>query len=153
MKVLSNEFYVLLTAMAPYAELRLAIPVALNFGLSAYEAFILSVIGNMIPVIPLMLLIEPISRWLGHIPILKKFFDYVFAKGRRHQGKVHKYGYWGLTIFIAIPLPMTGAWMGTVLAVVMGLRKRYAFIAILLGVLIAGLIMTIATYGLAHLLS
>lgn len=151
MEIYHKELYVIITAMAPYAELRLAIPLAWKFGLMAFEAYVLAVIGNMIPVVPIMLLIKPLSRGLDHIPVCRRFFNYILSRCRRHQSGIQKYGYWGLTLFVAVPLPMTGAWTGAALAILMGLRKRIALLAILLGVMIAGLIVTIATYGLAHL--
>lgn len=141
---------VIFTAILPYLELRGAIPLAWHLGFPAPLAYCLAVLGNMIPVVPVMLLIEPLSRWLDHIPLFHKFFHWLFTRSRRRRDVVNKYGYWGLTIFVALPLPMTGAWSGAIIAFLMGMRKRYAFFAIFLGVAIAGIILILATYGLAR---
>jgi uncharacterized membrane protein len=147
-----NVFTVLFTAILPYLELRGAIPLAWHLGFPPLPAYVLAVAGNMIPVIPVMLLIEPLSRWLDHIPVFHNFFHRLFARCRRRRDVVNKYGYWGLTIFVAIPLPLTGAWSGAVIAFLVGMRKRYAFFSILLGVAIAGIILILVTYGLARFL-
>ena len=143
---------VLITAIIPYLELRGAIPLAWQLGFPAPLAFVTAVIGNMLPVIPIMLLIGPVSGLLDHIPFFHRFFNWLFTRARRHQDAVKKYGYWALAIFVAVPLPMTGAWSGAVIAFIMGMRKRYAFLSIFLGVIVAGLIVLLATYGLGHLL-
>ncbi|HOJ76517.1 MAG TPA: small multi-drug export protein [Bacillota bacterium] len=138
-------------AILPYIELRGAIPIARGLGFNAVDAYIFSVIGNMIPVIPIILFIDPVSRLLSKIPIFKRFFDWVFARAERNRPQIEKYGYWGLAIFVAIPLPMTGAWSGSLIAFLMGLKKRDAFISILLGVLGAGIIVTLLTSGFINL--
>lgn len=148
---ISKELLVLGAAILPYLELRGAIPLAWQLGLPAPEAYVLSVFGNMVPVVPIMLLIDPISRWMRQFQLFDRFFEWLFARCRRHQAELQKYGYWGLAIFVAIPLPMTGAWSGAVIAFLMGLRKRHALIAIFAGVAVAGLIVLTATYGLSRL--
>jgi len=151
-QLFSKELLVITAASLPYLELRGAIPLAWRLGLSPWEAYILSVFGNMVPVVPIMLLIDPLSRWLPRFRIFDRFFEGLFIRCRRHQEEIKKYGYWGLAVFVAIPLPMTGAWSGAVIAFLMGLRKRHALIAIFAGVLVAGLIVLTATYGLSWLL-
>jgi uncharacterized membrane protein len=148
----NNILTVAFTAILPYLELRGAIPLAYHLRFPAPLAYVVAVVGNMIPVVPIMLLIGPLSRWLDHIPLFHKFFHWLFTRCRRHQHAVNKYGYWGLTLFVAIPLPMTGAWSGAAIAFLLGMRKRYAFFSIFLGVAIAGVILILATYGLAWLL-
>jgi uncharacterized membrane protein len=148
---IENILKVVGTAILPYLELRMAIPYACHLGLPAPVAYLAAVAGNMIPVIPVMLLIRPVSHWLDHIPFCHRFFKWLFDRCRRREVQVNKYGYWGLTIFVAIPLPMTGAWSGALIAFLLGMRKRYTFFAILLGVAIAGLIVLLPTYGLARL--
>ena len=153
MKTLQAMWAVIIASMLPYLELRGAIPLACRLGLSAPEAFVISVAGNMLPVIPIMMLIDPVSKWLDHIPLFHRFFNSLFTRCRRRQAEVNKYGFWGLAVFVAIPLPMTGAWSGAVIAFLMGMRKRIAFFSILLGVMVAGMVVTFLTYGLAHVLS
>lgn len=142
---------VLIASILPYLELRGAIPLAWQLGFDPLEAYIWAVIGNMIPVIPILILIEPVIKWLSKITLLKKLCEWVLVRSRRQAPQVRKYGFWGLAIFVAIPLPMTGAWSGAVIAFILGMRKRVAFLSIFLGVLTAGLIVTSLTYGLAYL--
>ncbi len=144
---------VIITSLIPYLELRGAIPFAWRLGFGPLEAYFLAVIGNMIPVIPIIILIDPISKWLSRIPLFKRFFDWVFTRSRRKAPLIQKYGFWGLAIFVAIPLPMTGVWSGAAIAFLLGMRKRVAFLSIFVGVLIAGLIVNLLTYGLADFFS
>lgn len=144
---------VIIASVIPYLELRGAIPLAWQLGFDPLEAYLLAVLGNMLPVIPTILLIDPISRCLSKIPLFKHFFDWIFTRSRRKAPQVKKYGFWGLAIFVAIPLPMTGAWTGALIAFLLGMRKRLAFLSIFLGVIIAGLIVVLLTYGIASILS
>jgi uncharacterized membrane protein len=148
---LTNVLKVLAASMLPYLELRGAIPLAWQLGFGPLEAYTVAVIGNMIPVIPIIVLIEPVLKSLSKVPIFKNFCEWVLVRSRKQVPYVQKYGFLGLTIFVAIPLPMTGAWSGATIAFVLGMRKRLAFLSVLFGVLSAGLIVTGLTYGLAYL--
>jgi uncharacterized membrane protein len=148
---IENIYKVIITALLPYLELRGAIPYACHLGMAAPVAYWTAVIGNMIPVLPVMILIKPVFHRLDHLPLFHRFFKWLFDRCRRRQDDVRKYGYWGLTVFVAIPLPMTGAWSGALIAFLLGMRKRYAFFAIFAGVAIAGLLVLLPTYGLARL--
>jgi len=147
----SKELIVVLIAMLPVAELRLSIPLAImkepyGFGLDPITAFSLSVIGNMIPVIPLLLFLEPVSNFLRRWKIWDLFFTWLFERThRKHNENFEKYGSIGLAIFVGIPLPATGAWTGCAAAFIFGFKFKNAFLAILAGVMIAGIIMTILT--------
>jgi uncharacterized membrane protein len=143
----SKELIVVLIAMLPVAELRLSIPIAIfGFGLDPFTAFSLSVIGNMIPVIPLLLFLEPVSNFLRRWKIGDIFFTWLFERThRKHNEKFEKYGSIGLSIFVGLPLPVTGAWTGCAAAFVFGFKFKNAFLAILAGVIIAGSIMTTLT--------
>lgn len=147
----SKELIVVLIAMLPVAELRLSIPIAImkepyGFGLDPLTAFFLSVIGNMIPVIPLLMFLEPVSNFLRRWKIGDIFFTWLFERThRKHNEKFEKYGSIGLAIFVGVPLPVTGAWTGCAAAFVFGFKFKNAFLAILAGVIIAGFIMTTLT--------
>ncbi len=146
-KGISPELAVIIISMLPIVELRGAIPVAHVFGMNPFLAYFLSVVGNMIPVIPILLLLGPISRFLMKFKWGKKFFDWVFERTRKRIGeKVEKYETLGLSVFVAIPLPITGAWTGCAGAFLFGIKTRHAFWAILLGVIVAGVIMTILSF-------
>jgi uncharacterized membrane protein len=142
----------IIISMLPVSELRGAIPLALapievgGFGMSAPEAYILAVLGNMIPVIPLLLFLEPVSDFLRHWRIFDIFFTWLFTRTHHnHSERFEKYGTLALTIFVAIPLPVTGAWTGCAAAFVFGIKFRHALPAIFAGVLIAGVVVTILT--------
>jgi uncharacterized membrane protein len=145
---LSKCIAVILMAMTPVGELRAAIPLAIGYYNMGYaEAFVLSVIGNMLPVLPLLLFLGPVSNWLRRYAILDRFFTWLFARTRRHSERMEKYGALGLIPFVAIPLPVTGAWTACAVAFVFGIHFRYAFVAILAGVIIAGILVTLSCMG------
>ena len=139
----------ILISCLPVAELRAAIPIAiLQYQMSPVEAYILAVIGNMIPVIPLLLYLDPVSRYLRRFSYWDHFFNWLFTRTRRnHSDTFEKYGTLGLAIFVAIPLPATGAWSGCAAAFVFGIGFKHALMAITAGVLIAGLVVTMVTLG------
>ena len=144
---MSPELVTLLLAMAPISELRGAIPYAWSQGMGHGQAYILSVIGNIIPVIPLLLFLRPASKFLRRFKPFDKFFSWWFSRTLRHSRLVEKYEALGLMLFVMIPLPVTGAWTGTVAAFLCGIKFRYALLAIILGVLTAGGIVTLVSLG------
>jgi uncharacterized membrane protein len=146
LKTVPAEVKILIVAMLPIAELRGAIPLALlKFGLPLWQVYLLAVIGNMLPVIPLLLFLEKISAGLRRFKLFDLFFRWLFERTRKRSELVEKYETLGLMLFVAIPLPVTGAWTGTVAAFLFGIRFWYAFLAILAGVLVAGVIVTTLT--------
>lgn len=140
---MNNELLVLLTAAAPISELRGAIPLGIiKFGFSLYKTLVISIIGNMLPVIPILFLLQPFAEKVRRFDIFKRFFDWLFERTRRKAELVQRYEALGLILFVAIPLPITGAWTGSVAATLFKIRFRYALLAIFLGVLIASIIVT-----------
>jgi len=136
----NKEIAVIVLAALPVSELRGAIPLALALGFSPLKAYVLSYIGNLIPVIPLLFLLQPIVYKFRHIKIVKRFFDWLFERTRRKAALVERFEALGLILFVAIPLPVTGAWTGCMAATLFKIRFRYAFLAIIAGVMIAGFI-------------
>ncbi|MBU1203037.1 small multi-drug export protein [Patescibacteria group bacterium] len=138
-----------LLAMLPITELRASIPIALgNFGLPVYQAFYLSVIGNFIPAVLIVYFLGPISRWLRKVKIFDKFFVWLFARTRKRFDE--RYSLWGkisLLVFVAIPLPMTGVWTGSLAAWLFNIKKTDALIFIALGALVAGILVTLISLG------
>jgi len=135
-------------AMLPIIELRGAIPVAVEFwDMSYLSAYIWAVIGNMIPIFFILWLLEPVSEWLRkHSKTMDRFFAWLFARTRRKVSR--SYERWedvALLLFVAVPLPITGAWTGSVAAFVFGVPYRRAILLIFGGVLVAGGIVTAAT--------
>jgi uncharacterized membrane protein len=138
-----GELNTFLLAMTPIGELRAALPVALVFyRLNWLWAYFLSVVGNLVPVVFLLAFLGSISTWLSnHFVFFKKFFSWLFEKTRKKTGsKMNKYNHWALAVFVAIPLPLTGAWTGALIAFLLGMHFWKAFLSISLGVLIAGIV-------------
>jgi len=133
----------LIIAMLPIFELRGAIPIGhkvLQLPLS--QAVAISILGNMLPMVPILLLLGPASEWLSRWPVFRRFFSWLFARTRSKSRLIKKYEVIGLMLFVAVPLPMTGAWTGAVAAFLFGLAFWPALGAIFLGVLIAGAVVT-----------
>jgi uncharacterized membrane protein len=143
---------VFITAMLPITELRGAIPIAIGqYNLNPLEAFVLGVLGNLVPVVFLLHFLGPIEQRLRIIQVFDRFFDHLFHRTRKkHSERMDRYGAIGLVTFVAIPLPVTGAWTGVAAAYVFDIKKRYAFPAITLGVIIAGIIVTLLTHGVVN---
>lgn len=140
LKDIPKELIVIIVGALPISELRGAIPLGLSFGMPLVKAFWLSVLGNVIFIAPALFLFEPVSRRLRKFKIWAKFFDWLFERTKKNSDAIQKYEALGLAIFVAIPLPMTGAWSGVIAASLFKIRFRYAFGAIVLGVVCAGLI-------------
>ena len=136
------------TALLPVLEVRGAIPVGIANGLDAWTAYIVSVIGNMLPIPFLILLARKVIDWLKKHNILVKFTSWLERKGAEKGERVQQYSFWGLLIVVAIPLPGTGAWTGALVASLLNMRHKNALPAITLGVLIAGGIVMAVTFGI-----
>jgi len=143
---LPPSLVVLLISMTPISELRGGIPVGMGiYGMQASQAYIFGVLGNLVPVLPLLLLLEPVEKKLRRLHLFDMFFDRLFARTRRRmEASYEKYGALALMFFVAIPLPVTGAWTGCAAAYVFGIKFKHSFPAILAGVLIAGVVVTSA---------
>jgi len=149
---LPKEIIAVILAMFPIVELRGAIPWALaplpgGGGLLWYEAYIYSVLGNLIPIVPLLLGFEWFYNKLKKYPRFNRFFEWLFHRTRKRGKVIEKYETIGLALFVSIPLPVTGAWTGAIAAFLFGIRFRLAFPAIILGVLIAGLVVSLISIG------
>lgn len=136
-------------AMLPVTELRASIPIGLEaFGLSVYQVFIYSILGNIIPAILIVYYLEPITKFLRKYTWADKFFNWLFARTRKKF--TPGYNIWGkvaLMFFVAIPLPVTGAWTGSIAAWLFGIEKKQAIIFIFAGVIIAGIVVSLISLG------
>jgi len=144
----SPEALTVLLAAMPVSELRGAIPWAtfvLNMNWS--EALAWSLFGNIIPVPLILVLMNPAQNYLRKVPLFNRFFDWLFARTRRKGRLIEQYQAVGLALFVAVPLPVTGAWTGSIAAFLFGIRFVPAFIAICFGVVMAGTIVTLACQG------
>lgn len=138
-------------AMTPILELRGAIPFGLALGLPPGLVYVVSVLGNMIPVPAIMLFIRAIFRWLYRWPWWQIRLDRLVKRTHLKGRMVRKYRIPGLILLVAIPLPGTGAWTGALVATLFGIRMQIALPAILAGVLISGGAMTAVSLGLLSL--
>ncbi len=142
-----------LISMLPVIELRGGLPAGVAMGLPIPAAFLASLFGNMLPVPFAILFIRPLFRWVrAHIPLLGSFVTKLEKRAYAKSKNVKKYETWGLLLFVAIPLPGTGAWTGALIASILNMRIKRAVPIIFLGVIIAGLIMTVLTYGAVTIL-
>ncbi len=143
---LSDVLWVLGMAAAPISELRGAIPLAIiKYHFPWYYAFLVAIIGNLLPVPLILLFLDTVSRLLSKVSLFERMLTWLFERTRRRGRIVGRYERIGLALFVAIPLPVTGAWTGSVIAVLFGLKFKHAFFSILVGVLIAGIIVTCGT--------
>ncbi|MFW5999707.1 MAG: COG2426 family protein, partial [Halanaerobiaceae bacterium] len=141
---LNREVAVFLTAWLPFIELRGAIPLAISLGITPLNAFLLGVAGNTLSVIPLLLLLNPVREFLiQNSRLMARFFDWLYERTIRKSDNVEKYGALGLILFTAVPLPTTGAWTASLAAIIFKIKFKYAFPAITMGVIIAGIAVTL----------
>lgn len=159
MSFLQNSFIgkiilTLLWAMVPVVELRGAIPIGVGVGLPLWISILVSIIGNMLPVPFIILFIRQIFKWMRKVnKTFARIVDKMEEKANKHRDKVTRYGFWGLFILVAIPLPGTGAWTGALVAAMMDLRLKTALPAIFFGVVGAAVIVSIITYGVSAFLA
>jgi len=148
------EIATVLIAMLPVAELRGSIPIALTiYEIDPLSAYFFSIIGNIVPAIFLLWLLGPTSGYLmQRFAWAKKFFGWLFSRTQhKFSGKYEKWGQLALVLFVAIPLPVTGVWTGSVAAFLFGIPKKTSLFLITIGAMIAGLVVTLATLGILTL--
>lgn len=146
-------FAVFVLALTPVIELRGAIPVGVGLDLDWRLVYLISVIGNMIPVPFVILFIRPIIEYLARTKHFSGLAEKIRRRTMSKSGKVTKYKMIGLLLFVAIPLPGTGAWTGAALAGFMDMRLKDAVPMIFLGVLIAGVLMMGLSYGFGAIIT
>ena len=141
-----------LISMVPVLELRGAIPVGVAGGLSPLVAMCIAIVGNLVPIPFLIIFTRRVFNWLKTMGKIRVLVEKLEARAAEKSQLVLKYAWIGLCILVAIPLPGTGAWTGALVAAVLNMRLKKAMPAIVLGVFIAGFIVTCLTYGVTHLL-
>ena len=145
-----KEIIVFVISMCPILELRGGLLAASLLDMDPIISYIVCIIGNIIPIPFILWLINKILNWMRNSKSKKingvaKWLD---KKVEKHKGQIEKYGYWGLVLFVGIPLPGTGAWTGCLIASVLEMDKKKSFLAALLGVFIASVIMMLLSFGL-----
>lgn len=144
---------IFLLSMTPVGELRVSLPLALSvYKMPLEVAFSLSYIGNIIPPILIVFLLGPLSSFLSKkCKLCDKFFSWIFSYARAKSSLIEKYKMIGLIVFIAIPLPFTGAWTGAIASFLLGIKPIRAVISILCGVFIAGIVVSLGSLGIISL--
>ncbi len=142
-------FSVLFCSMIPIIELRGAIPMGAALGLPWWQNYLISVVGNMLPVPIILLFVRGVLDWMAasKIKLFASVARWVNAKAEKNRAKIERYSFWGVALFVAIPLPATGAWTGSLVAATIEMRFWKAMLSALIGVMIAGGVMTLASYG------
>lgn len=130
--------------MVPLIELRGAVPIGTGLGLPWHWTLIVSIIGNCIPIPIILIFVKKVLTWMRgcSIKLFSKISNFMFEKAEKNREKINKYATWGLFLFVAIPIPGTGAWTGALVASLFDMDKKKAALSIFSGVITAGLIMT-----------
>ena len=146
-------FWIFFTSMIPWWEGRYAIVMAMvHFGWEWWQALPLAIVGNMLPVPFILLFFRYVEKFLRNYKFWTNIMDWLFAKTRKRAGaKIRRYEYIGLLLFVAIPLPFTGAWTGSLIAYLFDLKFSKSIITIFIGVIIATFIMIILTLTLGNI--
>lgn len=149
--MITKFLIVFFVSMVPLIELRGAIPIAVALGLPKIASFIIAILGNMLPVPVIFLFSRKVLEWGKDKPYIGKFFTWCLLKGekggRKLTAKAGKGLYWALFLFVGIPLPGTGAWTGTLAASILDLNFKKTTLAVIAGVLLAGIIMLVGSIG------
>ena len=149
---MKNYLIVFFISMVPLIELRGAIPYAVGFGIPLLPAYIISIIGNMLPVPFIYFFARKILVWGADKPVIGNFFTWCLEKGEKGGKKLQETAGKGLFValllFVGIPLPGTGAWTGTLAASILDMDFKSSVLAVMLGVILAGIIMALASMGL-----
>ena len=145
-----KQLIVFIISMLPILELRGGLIAASLLGLTPIESYLIAIIGNIIPVPFILLLMNKILKAMekSRFKIFNKIHSFLHKKIMKNKDSIEKYGFWGLVLFVGIPLPGTGAWTGSIIAAFLELDRKKAFFAILLGMLMASIIMMIISFGL-----
>lgn len=152
---MNNLLEVFLISMAPFSELRGAIPIGISlYNLPVWQVVLVSILGNMIPVIFIIPLMEKVSNFLSkHSSFFKNFFEKLFKRTTsKHLEKFEKYRNYALILLVAIPLPLTGVWTASLCSFLFKIPFKVAFPLILIGVIIASIIVTFITLGILNFL-
>lgn len=148
-----NYLYVFFISMLPFIEIRGSVPAGALLGLPFPICFLVSVIGNMLPVPFILLFIKKVLAFMKRIPKLAPIAEWVEERANKRTDRVTKYAVFGLMLFVGIPLPGTGAWTGSLIAALLNVKFGHALLSVFVGVLLAGFIMSGISYGFLGFLS
>jgi uncharacterized membrane protein len=144
LEFLPPELIVIIISAMPILELRGGLPLAyLHYDFTILKSFLISVLGNALPIVPILLFFQPISRWMQKFNWYNRFYNWLHNRTMKKSNDVQKYGAIGLIIFTAVPLPTTGAYSACLAALLFNIRFPYAFLSIFSGVVIAGILVSL----------
>ena len=151
-RFVSREIVIFIISMIPILELRGGLLVASLLDVSITTAIPICIVGNIIPIPFILLFIKQIFKWLKKIKLFRGIIEKLEARAMGKSESIKKYEFWGLVLFVGIPLPGTGAWTGSLIAALLDIDFKKAVLAELLGIIIATVIMSIVSYGLLGVL-
>lgn len=143
-----KEILVFIISLFPILELRGGLLAASLLGLDPLPSYIITMVGNLLPIPFILWFITKILDWMRGTKHLSKFANWLDKKVDKHKSSIEKYGFLGLVLFVGIPLPGTGAWTGSLIASVLDMDRKKSFIAIIIGVIMASIIMMLLSFGL-----
>ena len=143
-----KEVIVFIISMVPILELRGGLVAASLFGIGMFEAIIICILGNLVPIPFILFFITPIFNWMKKTKLLRPIVEKLEKKSMAKSKDIKKYEFWGLALFVGIPLPGTGAWTGALIASLIEMDRKKAFAAIGVGLVMATIIMSIISYGI-----
>ena len=149
---ISKEAVVFIISMIPILELRGGLVVSKLIGVPLLTAIPLCIVGNIIPIPFILLFIKQIFKWLKKVKFFEKFVVKLENRAMSKSDSIRRYEFWGLALFVGIPLPGTGAWTGSLIAALLNLDLKKAILAELVGIVMATVIMSVFSYGLLEIL-
>lgn len=142
-----REILVFIISLMPILELRGGLIAAALLHLNPISSYVISIIGNIIPVPFILWFIDYILNWMRNSKRFKGIANWLDKKVNKHKSQIEKFGFWGLVFFVGIPLPGTGAWTGCLIAAVLEMDRKKSFVAAMIGIFIASIIMMILSFG------
>lgn len=152
LQMLPPELKAMIISAIPIIEVRGAIPIGLSFGMAPFYTLVLCYIGSMIPVPFILLGIRPVFNALGKVKWIGKILDHLSTRSMKKSKNIQAYGFAGLVLFVAIPLPGTGVWSGAMAASLLNMRIKSSLLAIAIGNLVAGTMITLISTGVFKIL-
>ena len=145
---ISKDVIIFIISLMPILELRGGLLAASLLDVEFIRAAVICIVGNVLPIPFVLLFLRLVLDLFEKWKVTKKIVTWLEKKVEEKREQIDKYGYWGLILFVGIPLPGTGAWTGALIAIMLGMNRKKSFVCILLGVLIAAVIMSILSYGI-----
>lgn len=143
-----KEMVSFIISMVPILELRGGLIAASLLGIGVVKAIVICILGNIVPIPFILFFITPIFNWMKKTSLLRPMVEKLESKSMAKSDQIQKYEFWGLALFVGIPLPGTGAWTGALIAALLGIEIKKASLSIFIGLIIATIIMTIISYGI-----